>query len=176
MGEEKAYKYVFETHYPLMCHLAHTILQDEYLSQMIAGDVISHLFEVKDSLEIHTSLRSFLLTSVRNACINHKGTKLYRTELSFSTLSTQNMSTVVGGSTTSSPLGILLERETESKIEKAIEDLPETTRRIFCQSRFEGKNYQEIADSEGVSINAIKYHMKRSLKSLRESLDYNLLN
>ena len=54
--------------------------------------------------------------------------------------------------------------------EQAIDSLPETTGRVFRKSRFEGKNYKEIAEEEGVTINSIQYHIKRSLMMLHESL------
>lgn len=45
----------------------------------------------------------------------------------------------------SHPLGILLERELENEIYKAIDKLPDECRRVFAKSRFEGKSYEEIS-------------------------------
>ena len=82
-GEERAYEYVFRTYYPLMRHVAANFLSDEFTAEAVTSDVISHIYEKRESLDIHFSLRSFLLTSVRNASINYLGTKVQRRESPF---------------------------------------------------------------------------------------------
>ena len=68
------------------------------------------------------------------------------------------------------PLGRLLEKELEGEIMKAIARLPEDCRRVFRLSRFEEKKYSEIADELGISVNTVKYHIKRALALLHEDL------
>ena len=169
-GEEKAYEYVFRTYYPLMRHVASNFLSDEFTAEAVVSDVISHIFERREALDIHYSLRSFLLTSVRNASLNYLGTRVQRMEAPFCTISDGKVSTFNSITGSRDPLGQLLENEFENEIEQAINSLPETTGRVFRKSRFEGKNYKEIAAEEGVSINSIQYHIKRSLMILHEKL------
>lgn len=169
-GEEKAYAYVFSNYYPLMCHLAQTYLQDEFSAETVVSDVISHLYEVRETLNI-TSLRSFLLTSVRNASINYLSTKVNRHERDFCTMGEGDVAAFLSISNMGDPLGTLLEQEMEDEVEAAINSLPETTGRIFRKHRFEDKSYREIAEEEGVTINSIQYHIKRSLMSLHEKLE-----
>lgn len=169
-GEEKAYEYVFRTYYPLMRHVAGNFLSDSFSAEAVVSDVISHIYERRERLEINFSLRSFLLTSVRNACINYLGTKVQRTESPFCAISDGQMNAFNNISNMGDPLGRLLENELEDEIEHAIKSLPETTGRVFRKSRFEGMSYKEIAKEEGVSVNSIQYHIKRSLMMLHEKL------
>lgn len=169
-GDERAYEYVFRTYYPLMRHVAANFLSDTFTAEAVTSDVISHIYEKRELLDIHFSLRSFLLTSVRNASINYLGTKVQRRESPFCTISDGKLSAFNSISSTRDPLGKLLENELEEEIEQAINRLPETTGRVFRKSRFEGKNYKEIAEEEGVTINSIQYHIKRSLMILHENL------
>ena len=68
------------------------------------------------------------------------------------------------------PLTSLLERELEEKIEEAIRNLPKETRAVFTKSRFEHKKNEEIAEELGISVNTVKYHMKRALSILHNDL------
>ena len=76
----------------------------------------------------------------------------------------------------SHPLGILLERELENEIYKAIDKLPDECRRVFAKSRFEGKSYEEISGELGISINTVKYHIKNALASLHAHLSKYLIS
>ena len=53
---------------------------------------------------------------------------------------------------------------------KAINRLPEQCRRVFQLSRFEEKRYEEIAAELDISVNTVKYHIKRALALLHEDL------
>ena len=44
-GNEDAYKYIYDYHYVLLCHVANQYLNDNFLSETIVGDVIFHLWE-----------------------------------------------------------------------------------------------------------------------------------
>ena len=64
----------------------------------------------------------------------------------------------------------LLEKELEQEISKAIDEMPEESRIVFKKSRFELKKNEEIAQELGISVNTVKYHIKRALSFLRERL------
>lgn len=42
-GNEDAYKYIYDYHYVLLCHVANQYLNDNFLSETIVGDVIREL-------------------------------------------------------------------------------------------------------------------------------------
>lgn len=52
-------------------------------------------------------------------------------------------------------------------VEAILAMMPEQTRRVFLLCRRDGKSYQEAAEILGVSRDAIKKHMVRSMKILR---------
>ena len=51
-GNEDAYKYIYDYHYVLLCHVANQYLNDNFLSETIVGDVIFHLWEIRETLNI----------------------------------------------------------------------------------------------------------------------------
>lgn len=172
-GNEKAYKYLYDQHYSMLCHVANGYLHDALLAESIVGDVIFHIWEIRETLEISTTLRGYLMRSVRNRCINHIHSKQERVEVSFSNLSSEEpMQLVISDSY---PLGQLLERELEEKIQEAIGGLSGECRVVFMKSRFEEMKYDEIAQDLGISVNTVKYHIKNALSSIRGDLEKYLI-
>ena len=45
-GNENAYRYLYDHHYALLCHVANGYLKDQFLSETIVGDTIFHLWEI----------------------------------------------------------------------------------------------------------------------------------
>lgn len=168
-GNEKAYKYLFDAHYDALCAIAARYLRDDFLAESVVGDVIFHLWETRDRIVINTSLRQYLVRSVRNRCLDHLKSGHVRHE--------QVLSGLQGDGTVEEkamdehhPLGHLLENELETVIHAAIDQLPEDCRQVFKMSRFEGKKNAEIAQTLGISVNTVKYHMKHALRLLQQSL------
>ena len=163
-GDNAAYKYLFDRHYAVLCHVAFQYVRDCYLAECLVGDVIFRLWERRRTVSINSSIRSYLMACVRNRCLDYLKSRPVRTETDLGLLDDN-------APATSSPLGILLEREMEYAINDSIEALPEKTREVFKMSRFANLKYEEIAARMGISSNTVKYHMKAALAALRESLD-----
>ena len=170
-GEEKAYRYLFDHHYVVLCKLANGFLQDSFWAETIVDDIFFHLWEIRETLDIKTSLRSYLVQAVRNRCINHLQSEKEKNEIILSQLPLETMdASFLFKDHQSSPLGLLLERELEDKIKKAVSEMPKETLAVFKKSRFEHKKNEEIAAELNISVNTVKYHIKKALAFLRESL------
>ena len=42
IGNENAYRYIYDHHYALLCYVANGYLKDQFLSETIVGDTIFH--------------------------------------------------------------------------------------------------------------------------------------
>lgn len=168
-GNEKAYKYLYDHHYTALCQVANGYLHDDFLAETIVGDVIFHLWEIRDSLEISISIRAYLMRAVRNRCLNHICLEREQREVSFSAFSPEEFPEKYIVSE-NYPLGLLLERELEDKIRSAISHLPKDCKTVFIKSRLEDKKYETIAQELEISINTVKYHIKNALSLLHEEL------
>ena len=167
-GNEDAYKYIYD--YVLLCHVANQYLNDNFLSETIVGDVIFHLWEIRETLNITISIRSYLIKAVRNRCIDYLKSRSEKKEISFSVLVPEEMSEEKYLQSDNYPLGILLD-----EIRMAIDKLPVECRCVFEKSRFEEKKYEEISQELGISINTVKYHIKNALSFLQTELSKYLI-
>lgn len=174
-GNEEAYKYIYDHHYVLLCHVANQYVRDTFLAETIVGDVIFHLWEIRGSLNITTSIRSYLIRAVRNRCLDYINSEHEKREVSFSGLVSQEMPEERYLQSDNYPLGTLLERELENEIRIAIRKLPAECRHVFEKSRFEEKKYEEIATELNISINTVKYHIKNALVLLQKELNKYLI-
>lgn len=174
-GDNQAYKYIYDHHYVLLCKVAYEFLKDDFLAESIVDDIIFHLWEKRETLEITTSLRSYLVQAVRNRCINYLNLEREKREVRFSVIDRQNEWIDSVFTSDDYPLARLLEDELEQEIKNAIERLPDECRTVFKKSRFEEKRYEEIARELGISINTVKYHIKNALTRLSADLSKYLL-
>ena len=165
-GNEAAYRYLYDHHYVSLCHFAYQYVNDVYLAETIVEEVIIHLWSTRETVEITTSLRAYLLKSVKNKSLDYLNSEYVKKESPFSRLMPEERFV----HSELYPLGRLLVNELEDKIKNAIEKLPVDTRKVFCMSRFEGKRYEEIAEIRHISVNTVKYHIKKAIRLLKTDL------
>lgn len=172
-GEEDAFRYIYDKYYGYLCAVAKGYLCDDELSETVVGDVIYNIWEMREKLNIHTSLRSYLIRSVKNRAINYLQQEYISKEVSVNSLQDYTEIESFYFIEEEHPLEKILETELESAITSAIDNLPEECRKAFVMSRFHGMKYEEIAARMGISVNTVKYHIKNALSRLRIDLkDY----
>lgn len=164
--DHKAFEELFREYFSPLCAFARKFVYDTDTAKEIVHDVFLNLWEKKDQLDSEKSIKSYLFTSVNNRCLNYirDNKKFDHSELSIEMLEKQ-------GDIDSSDK--MVEAETEIRIKKALDKLPEKCREVFELSRFEELKYSEIADKLGIAIKTVEAQMSKALKILREELiDY----
>jgi len=156
----------FRTYYQPLCNYAFSFIQDRDEAEEIVQSAFLSVWEKRKTLDIKTSLKSYLYTMVRNTSLNvikhEKIKQRYVGEaLAVEDRSHENVSQKV------------LSLELEEKIQRAMESLPEQCRLVFKLSRFEELKYSEIAEQLQISIKTVENQMGKALKIMREQLkDY----
>ncbi|MEC3965273.1 RNA polymerase sigma factor [Flagellimonas halotolerans] len=64
----------------------------------------------------------------------------------------------------------LIEQENKAKVQNALNVLPDQSKKVFELCVIEGLQYKYTADIMGISINTVKYHLKKAYKILRTTL------
>ena len=169
-GEERAYRFLFDRYFALMCYVAEGYVGDGFLAETIVSDVILHLWENRTSLKIESSLRNYLARSVRNRCLDYLKAEGRRHEQTMSQQSIMFSPVTRYLQSDDHPLGKLVMEDLEEVIKQAIAKLPDSCRHIFELSRFEGKSNDDIAQELGISVITVRYHLRHALSLLKESL------
>jgi RNA polymerase sigma-70 factor, ECF subfamily len=167
-GSEEAYDILFDTYYQGLVFYALRYVDKTEIAEEIVQDLFVYVWEKKEELRIHTSLKSYLYMSVRNDCYDHLKHLQVEKRYEARIIREQSSNEMTSDSDES-----LMESELKTHVEKAIETLPPKCRQIFELSRFEELKYKEIAKKLDLSVKTIEVQIGKALKILREQLkDY----
>jgi len=165
-GNEQVFETIFRTYYERLCNYANTILNDmDEAEEMVQGAFLT-VWEKHDTLEIHTSVKSYLYRAVHNSCLNR--VKHYKVRKTYGD-SVKNQTELLHDDASQDLIG----SELDAIVANAIDSLPDQCKLVFKLSRFENLTYAEIAEQLGISVKTVENHMVKALKVLREKLkDY----
>ncbi|MDP6908292.1 MAG: RNA polymerase sigma-70 factor [Flavobacteriales bacterium] len=165
-GNKEAFEKLFHEHYSMLCRFGFTWVQDADEVEEIVQDIFVSLWEKRATVSISTSIRSYLFSAVRNACLNHVKHLKVRAQHRQHVLVTADSSMETADQQ-------LQTFELQSTIRKAVENLPERCREVFLLSRVEGLKYAQIAEELSISVKTVENQMGKALKTLRLHLkDY----
>jgi RNA polymerase sigma-70 factor (ECF subfamily) len=161
-GDVTAFSSVFKKYYPLLYLFAGKFVKDVQAAEHIVQDLFITLWIKRDSIQISSSLKAYLYTSVKNRSLDYIKQKGL-THLPVQD-SAQHQDAVV------TPEGQYLEKEFHRAVHEAIDKLPEKCRQIYLMRRYNDLKYDEIAEILNISVNTVKTQLKRALKSLQKQL------
>jgi len=140
------------------------LIPDESTCQDLAQELFVDLWNKRESLDIHTSLRAYLRRAAVNKSLNYiKANKRFQFE---DTDELGNLPDTASQDST--------KREKQDNLEEAlhaaIDTLPEKCRVVFNLSRFEQLSHREIAEKLGISVKTIENQITKAMKILRDAL------
>ena len=156
MTDKQEFEKIFRQHYDGMFRLALRMLGDEAESKDVVSDVFAHLLKSDTDLRSET-LQAFLLTSVRNRCVNLLVHRQKEQQM--------QKAVVVEMITTEQTA----EQEQLQMLHHYIDtQLPKLSQQIL-RLRFQQElKYREIADVLQVSEVTVHNHLSQSLKQLKD--------
>ena len=160
MTDQRRLEKLFKQYYRQMYRLATILLHDDAEGKDVVHDIFAHLLNDHISLEEETA-GSYLLTSVRNRCLNvirsrqrhERIERLYLLDLDTTVTPTER-----------------LEEELKA-LYKGIDLLkPPVCRDIIIQHFRDGVTFKEIASRMGVSETTVYKYLRSALNQLRTHL------
>jgi RNA polymerase sigma-70 factor (ECF subfamily) len=166
LQNEKSFEQLFRQQYSKLCGYARKYIDDPDQSEEVVQDVFVNLWQKRKSIDITSTIESYLFRAVRNTCLNTlKHFKIREKHQEGIAATYDNAG--------NQPENRILEIELLNQIEDLISALPPERQRIFKMSRLDGMKYREIADELGISVKTVEAQMGKALKYLRKHLsDY----
>lgn len=159
-SREEGLEFLFNEFYTSLSYFANSLLQDQCLAEEIASETFLKLWEHREDLTLQGSIKTWLYTTVRNACIDHLR-KVKRLRVSQQGL--QTASTIE-----QSVLHSIIEAETINHIVQTIDKLPPQCGKIFRLFYLHGKSYREIAAELNLSPQTVRNQKQRAAKLLKK--------
>ncbi len=153
---------LFNENYSSLCRFAASFVNDPDSAEDIVQQVFINLWNTRESIDPQKPVKSYLLTSVKNRCLNFiRDKKKYRSY--FLDIEAEMENPV-------SEKDLATEKYLNEKLKAALDKLPEKCREIFVLCRFEDMKYKRVAEKLGVSQKTVEAQMSKALKIMREEL------
>lgn len=153
---------VFKLQFSALCNVANNIIKNEKASEDIVQEIFVKLWQNKNRLSEVNNIKAYLYRSVTNSCIDYL--KRNKNVISIGLIHNNEASSPSHGES------IMIEKELELRIEKALRQLPPKCKAIFVLSRHEGLKYKEIAEYLKISAKTVENQMGIALSKLRKEL------
>ncbi len=156
------FEIVYKTYQSPLVNFAFFYLKNEQESIDLVQEVFMAIWEKKDTYPVTKNTKAYLMTSVKNRCLN----LLTRKKIEQNSIDILE-DIIISPDTT---LLNMEAKQMESKIKTLINNLPEKCKVIFILSRFEHMSYKEIATLLDISVKTVENQIRNALKMLRKNL------
>ena len=161
-GDQSAFCTVFKAYYKDLVMFAFTFIKDKDEAEDAVQEVFVRLWEKRHELKLHGSLKSYLLKSVQNYCLDEirrrKVREQYAGELEIQSLYVNDTEDYI------------LYTDLLNQIDRIMAQMPDEVAQTFRMNRFDGLKYQEIAHQLNVSLRTVESRISKALQILHQAL------
>ena len=154
----RAFDTLFVKYYAQLCVFAMRYL-DRDDAEEVVQNVMVWFWENRQKMQISTSLKSYLYSSVKNKCVTHINRDKMKEKAYAIAYSKLNLTVELPEPDDA--------EEMVKMLEEAILKLPDSYRDALMRSRFDKKTYQEIAKELEISTKTVDYRIQQAFKLLR---------
>ena len=155
---------LYESHRNFLCFYAMGFLNSYQEAEDIVHSVFEKMLSRDLDLKDQSLAYSYMLSSVRNACLNYLSRKKDHGKYASHFLSENK------DYDDRSFVNSRIESEVLWEVFSKINNLPDGCRQVFTMSYLDNLSNQEVADRLGISVNTVKSQKARAKELLRESL------
>ncbi|PRD46476.1 RNA polymerase sigma-70 factor [Sphingobacterium haloxyli] len=159
-GDEQALSKLMDRYFVPLCNFCNLFIGDMATSEELVADVFYTIWTRRMTLEIHTNLKSYIYTAVKNKALQKK-----RSLSSSRSVPLDSITSEVADS--HNALTHLTLQEFNNDIKNLVQTLPEKRRVIFELNRFESLSYKEIATLLEISEKTVHNQISLAIKYLR---------
>lgn len=155
---EENFSIIYDEYYALLIRYAYAIVRNKEMAQDIIADVFCELWNSKQKLNIHTSLKNYLLISVRRMA----NRQLLKLNIESKKNSSSNLKE-------EDPHVKILQKENAILLNKLFATLS-LEKQDILQLRMVGLTYNEIALVLDITPKKVEYHLQTAITLLHEEI------
>ena len=169
-GDEDAFAKIVKKHQHAVLGTVAKMTNQSPDTEDIAQQVFIRLWKSAERYKPTAKFTTFLFTITKNLVFNATRKKSGKNEYSFDALEGKWRQSIEDKRSDSRPDKLIEQTELRQIIDEAISSLPEKQRLAVVLRRYEKMPYEEIAETLGISVPAVKSQLFRARTALRESL------
>ena len=172
-GDLRSFSALVEIYQARAVHIAYSFLGNYEDARDIAQEVFMKTYESLKNFKAESKFYTWFYRILVNACKDFLRKKKVRQLLSFwfhrnGDSGDDPLMNIAGN--TKSPSQNLADKELGNEIYKALEKLPLQQRSAFSLRYLEGMSLEEIAESMGLSVGAVKANLWQAAQKMRKAL------
>lgn len=165
---------IFSEYYIRFVRFACSYVKNNSVAEDLVMDSIMTFWNKKEDLLEDTNIPAYILTVLKNKCIDHLRhiSAINRVSEPYSSTQFWELNIRIKALESFDPNEVFKE-EIIAIVNKTLASLPKNTRDIFMKNRFDNLSYKEIASIYDISVKGVEYHISKTLNALRSHLvDY----
>lgn len=159
-NDQRAFKQFYQLLFFRLYQFAFSYVRSKEAAEEIVNDVFLILWQKRQMLDTITNINVYLYVAIKNASLNYLRKNNQSLPLSVDDLTVHHLSFV------SDPESILINRELQTRIHEAVEQLPSRCRLIFKLIKEDGLSYKEVAAILEISVKTVDAQLYIALKKL----------
>ncbi|HEY5823075.1 MAG TPA: RNA polymerase sigma-70 factor [Cyclobacteriaceae bacterium] len=171
----EAFTSLFRDHYPNLRGYARLFV-DEEVAEDIVQEVFVYVWENKENITIHTSVKAYLFKATYTRCLNYINRQKM---LSINHQQIENELRDYQSSFFDPDKNEIIRKlymnDLRDEIDRAIESLPQKCREVFTLSYIKEMQNKEISKLLEISVSTVEKHINHALKVLRQLLHNKLM-
>ena len=167
----RSFNTLYNEYYLRFIRFAEGYLKDEAVAEDFVSEAFTAFWENRATLSPGTVPQAYVLTIVKNKCLNHLRHIQIRQRVTreINEQAEWRLSVSINTLEACNP-DFLFSEEIQHIIDITLNRLPQKTRRIFVLNRYEGLSYKDISEKMNLSVKTIEFHLSKALAHLRLSL------
>ncbi|MGS2762641.1 RNA polymerase sigma factor [Sinomicrobium sp. M5D2P9] len=162
LKDKATFEKVFKLHYSWLCNYVAKLSGDADLAEDIVQEVFIRLWESRNDIDVHTSVKHYLFKACHREFLQHIRREKKENNL-LDALKWETLHELHAEGTNNISVKI-------QAVHQAIEQLPPKCREAFLLSRYNQLKYKEIAEEMGISIKTVEIHISKALTLLRQHI------
>lgn len=153
---------------------AYSYVCDEMVAEDIVADAMVYYWENRGRLPQDANVPAYILTAVKHKCVDYLRRQQCQREVQdrITQISEWDLSVRLSCLDSLNPHEVF-SNEIIAIAQAALSSLPERTKEVFIQCRFENKSRKEVADAFGITVKGVEFHLSKATSCLKNALkDY----
>ncbi len=159
------FELIYKKYYVILYHIIIKMTGDKVVTEDIIHDVFIKIWNQRKKLNIHGSVKSYLIKSCINTTINFLNHQQNKNEIP---LEEYALTDIDNNDTYQDTLD---KQYIKKRMRQEINHLPTMCKTVFILNRFEKMSYKEIAKYLGISVKTVDNHLWKAVTHLRKKLN-----